>query len=136
MITPKELLRIARNINPQKLESDPQAALEDAYIVAEAFRLAEMEKASIPNYLPPREVTATLYLPKKKKAKSRKAKSFSTIDNLRLYLEKNAESVYKISEKLKIGSGTIYNWLNGKHEPTVDNIAKIEAFLHDAEHRE
>jgi hypothetical protein len=43
-MTPQELLRIARNINPQKLADDPQAALEYAYVVAEALRLAEMDK--------------------------------------------------------------------------------------------
>lgn len=129
-MTPQELLRIAKNINPEKLEADPQAALEDAYVVAEAFRLAELEKVSASNYLPPAQaanVQGTLYLPKKRKVK----KELSTIEHLRLYLKKHNANKRTLCKDLKISEATLYQWLSGKRNPRLDSIAKIEAFLHD-----
>jgi hypothetical protein len=137
-MSPQELLRIAKNINPQKLEADPQAALEDAYIVWEAVRLVELEKVSVPNYLPPNEPPepreVAPYPPKRKQRKEAKATLYlpkSTVDHFRVYLKKNEESITKISKKLKISSATVYSWLSGRTSPSVDNVAKVEAFLHD-----
>jgi hypothetical protein len=120
-MTPQELLRIARNINPQKLETDPQATLEDAYVVWEAVRLADMEKGSAPNYLPP-----------KGRPEPWEGKPSTTVDHLRIYLKNNKDtSVYKICKKLKISSGSMYRWLDGRSGPNAKSVARIEGFLHD-----
>jgi hypothetical protein len=113
-MTPQDLLRIAKRINPQKLEACPEAALEDAYAFLQALQMAEVDKEIKDDRDAAREE------PK------------STIDHLRRYKETSGESITKIAMKMKVASGSLYNWLGPlPNQPNVDSISKIEAFLHD-----
>lgn len=128
-MTAQELLRLAKNINPNKFEEDPEAAIQDAYMVFEAVRIANLEKVSTPHNLPPGKVTATLYKPREGKS----PRDSSTIDHLKRYMKQENLTANAIASKLKLtGTSALYHWLKGKYKPNAKSIAKIEGFLHDA----
>lgn len=122
-MTPKQLVDFAKQINPGLLENDPEAAIKDAYMVSEAIKLAKIVPA---NYVPPALAA------KVTRRQSRDAK-LTTIDHLKLYMQREKLTANAIAEKMKLGStSALYHWLRGKYKPNANSIAKIEAFLTDA----
>lgn len=139
-MTPQELVRIAKNINPEKLRSDPQAALEDAYIVWEAVRLVELEKISVPNYgqsrltepPDPREIEEPPAKSKWAKLKEDKHVGPQTaLRDFQFFMKHTNLSVIEVAKKLGVRTSTIYSWIKDKHVLKADSNAKIGAFLTD-----
>lgn len=140
MMTPEELLNLARTLNPEKLKTDRLGALIDAYNVGQALDLAIEEDLEGP-FVPPElaKVQRKLFTkPKKRKPKELGLVNVpkGTLDQLRRYLDKSNTAVATAADQIGVSRSALDGWLKGRFRPTVNSIAKIEAFLHGAGHYE
>jgi Helix-turn-helix len=132
-MTPNELIETAQYLNPEKLEHDPAAALQDALAYSEALRILasrKKENQPAPNPAPdplgkpdPTLSSAELdQLPTFTKAGE-------LVRRLKAYCNKKRLSVYQLGPMIGIKPASLYHWFNSKYRPGETNVKKIAKFL-------
>jgi hypothetical protein len=150
-MTPQNLIDVARELNPEKLASDPPAALKDAYLYYEALQLLtnqkqtetpsaerfggpivsvkEMNSAFRKSYGLEAPDIATNPADVAMRAKLRRRNKASVVDRLRTYLDEQNDSIKEVSKTLGVGFSTVHFWLKGRHKPNSGRQELLDRFL-------
>ena len=128
-MTPRELIETAQYLNPEKLESNPAEALQDAYTYSEALRTLNMAAG-----IDVDKIAQTLARARKRQAKpapapSKNDSAKSLIAELKHHYEHGPHVTREIANAIGVSGSTVALWLKGKTKPTAEKLPAIRAFL-------
>jgi hypothetical protein len=118
-MTPQQLIDLARTLNPEKLASNPEGALADAYAYNEALLML----AAIPTAATPAARKAVRRYTRKA------AGSTNAVSKLKEVKELNGLTAKEVSKQLGISVSALYGWMNGKFKPNREKVAAIDELV-------
>ena len=121
-MTPRELIKIAQERNPEGFEKDPANTLHNTLVYLEAVAIVA-------------DRTRSKMAAKPAPAPSNNDSPKSLIAELADHYQHRAANMREIADGLGVSGSTIALWLKGKTKPTGDKLGRIRAFL-DQHNRE
>jgi|SRR5215475_11986413 len=134
-LTPKELLDLARSLNPEKLTAHPIQAIVDAYKVEEAIEMANNDVENPIRYVKPSGSSEPARPPglPVQVPELRGYDPETTVLRLQEFLEKSMMKKTVLAKRLKVSQASLSAWLLGKWKPAPRMVEEINRFLLDAQ---
>ena len=122
-MTPQQLIKLAKRLNPEKLARDPTGAIEDAYVVNEAIRVRTLDRFD--------GMPAAMMTPEQR------TEGEELVEQLKAYLQKFPVGPDRrfgtICKEIGVSTQNVRGWLKGVYTPKGKSQEKLRKFL-DSHH--